>query len=274
MKAASAHPGRRAHRNAPRTLHAWTASHSAATGPAHITLRSGNFGTDDFFTKAFGSSITTGLRADARPPLRPPRLRRHCAPMPCPSCASRRFGSGRFGALAAIQRLNSTNVMGEMVRIKAMRPVADMTMCSTRGALVRAESLKACSGHKSSSSSEHRKGCGSSSTGCRRRKSTSKPLALIAVSFRPFLQRLRIKDTAFFRPLSKRITGMTPGACRGRFRIPDFARPSRRHRPACLRNARAVDAFVRFMAAASGGATNLAHFLQTICTLLPSGSSR
>lgn len=33
------------------------------------------------------------------------------------------------------------------------------------------------------------------------------------------------EDPAFFQRLFKRTTGMTPGAYRKRFRIPDFARP-------------------------------------------------
>jgi transcriptional regulator GlxA family with amidase domain len=37
--------------------------------------------------------------------------------------------------------------------------------------------------------------------------------------------RVGYEDPAFFRRLFKRTTGMTPGAYRKRFRIPDFARP-------------------------------------------------
>ncbi len=36
---------------------------------------------------------------------------------------------------------------------------------------------------------------------------------------------VRYGDAAFFRRLFKRTTGLTPGAYRNRFRIPDFARP-------------------------------------------------
>jgi len=35
------------------------------------------------------------------------------------------------------------------------------------------------------------------------------------------------EDAAFFRRLFKRTTGVAPGAYRKRFRIPDYARPSR-----------------------------------------------
>lgn len=34
------------------------------------------------------------------------------------------------------------------------------------------------------------------------------------------------EEPAFFRRLFKRVTGMTPGGYRRRFRIPDFARPA------------------------------------------------
>ncbi len=63
------------------------------------------------------------------------------------------------------------------------------------------DALKACTGHKSSSSAEKRNGSGSSPTGWRRRKSTSKPLALMAVSFCPDFQCL--VQPLSFKSLSK-----------------------------------------------------------------------
>lgn len=49
----------------------------------------------------------------------------------------RRFDSRRWGTWVAIQRLNSTKDCGAIVRIKAMRPVAEITTWWKRGALVK-----------------------------------------------------------------------------------------------------------------------------------------
>ena len=55
-----------------------------------------------------------------------------------------RLSGSLAGAFSAIQRLKSTKVAGEMVRIIAMWPVADATTCWNGGALVSTDARTAC----------------------------------------------------------------------------------------------------------------------------------
>lgn len=52
----------------------------------------------------------------------------------------RRLSGSRCGADSAIQRLNATKVVGAMVLMSAILPVAEMTPCSNLGASINTHS--------------------------------------------------------------------------------------------------------------------------------------